>query len=421
MKRQELLETYEHAPVCSTAGLLTQAGRDKTTFQPELDKTAFIPLYIKDEKLPFFRKMEYYPDDSKRPPDHLNLWTGFRVERMTGEYVPDENGADELEAFVRDCISDGHDGCYNFLMDWLAHMFLYPTERAPSPVLVAKMGSGKGTFADLLRALLDKRAQGKVFETAEPENTVWGKFNPLMQHAFVVFLDEVDGSNLFGAANKVKNIQMAGVLTINPKGINPFVIKALHRYLWACNNIDNAIQMQKGERRNVPIRCSDAFIPRKEYFVRIRERFGDDSVLRTFHARLLKRNPPKRWNPEDLPVSEYAENLKEASTDLLTQWLRWLVLQDHGNLVFDYRLEQKDHLRPVIDDSNVIITTTQLFWTLQDFTLEMQMAKHIEGLNPIKLGCRLSNRRIPGVTKDNSKFKGYAGFQIDMATLKASI
>ena len=57
-------------------------------------------------------------------------------------------------------------------------------ERAPAPALAGGMGCcGKGTFADFLRALLDKRAQGKVLETSEPEKHVWGDFNPLMQHA----------------------------------------------------------------------------------------------------------------------------------------------------------------------------------------------------------------------------------------------
>ena len=105
------------------------------------------------------------------------------------------------------------------------------------------------------------------------------------------------------------------------------MIKAFHRYLFACNNIDNAMQITKQERRNVLIRCSDAFIKHPEYFVRIRQLINDDVVLRTLHARLLKRSPPIRWNPVDLPVSEYAETMKEANTDFLTQWLTWLVVR----------------------------------------------------------------------------------------------
>ena len=428
MKRQELLDTYEGNSVCSTAGILTSKGKEREKFASELEKTAFMPLFIKDEKLPFFRKMEYYPDDSKRPPDHFNLWTGFRVERMSGEYVPNEAGADELEAFVHDCICDGHEDNFNFLMDWKAHMFLYPTERAPAPALAGGMGCGKGTYADFLRALLDKRQEGKVLETSEPEKHVWGDFNPLMQHAFLIFLDEVDGENMAGFEKKIKNIQMNGSMPINPKGINPFVIRAFHRYLFATNNIDNVVKMEKGERRKVPIRCSDAFIPLKEYFVRIRALFNDEAVLRTFHARLLKRTPPMRWNPEDLPKSEFAENLKQSTaSDLLVEWLQWLVREDlagDGEIANDFRLEEKKHLKPIVDENDgavaaITMTTKQLLWTLEDFARNHNMHHRDRPNTEVKLGCRLKNRAFPGVSKaDVGKFKGYSAVRLDVGPLK---
>ena len=59
----------------------------------------------------------------------------------------------------------------------------------------------------------------------------------------------------------------------------------------------------------------------------------------------------------------------------------------------------------------------QLFWTLEDFAREMHMSKYLDGLNPIKLGCRLKNRRLPGVMKEDGKFKGYSGFCMELDVL----
>ena len=49
--------------------------------------------------------------------------------------------------------------------------------------------------------------------------------------------------------------------------------------------------------------------------------------------------------------------------------------------------------------------------TLEDFACEMRVNKYLDGLNLIKLGCRLKNRRLPGADHSVrlSKYMGKGG------------
>ena len=84
----------------------------------------------------------------------------------------------------------------------------------------------------------------------------------------------------------------------------------------------------------------------------------------------------------------------------------------------DYRLDSKRWLAAKVEKGIIISTTMQLLWTLHAFAEESYMKKFAEGMTVVKLGCRLKNRRLPGVEKADGAFKGYAGFRMDVSELQ---
>jgi hypothetical protein len=56
------------------------------------------------------------------------------------------------------------------------------------PIFQSNEGSGKGSFVQLMSKIL---GAFKSFLTANPEEYVWGRFNNMMETAFLVFFDEI--------------------------------------------------------------------------------------------------------------------------------------------------------------------------------------------------------------------------------------
>jgi hypothetical protein len=170
---------------------------------------------------------------------------------------------------------------------------------------------------------------GGYFETSQPERDVWGNFNPLMASSLLVVLSECDKRNAFGSENKIKALITDPEMTINDKGIKPFVIQSFHRFITPTNSFD-PVKLEEEERRNMIIKMSDEFKKNWEYFKKFADTWDNDAACLSLYSYLMRRDISE-WNRWVIPHTEYHKQLVEFNRNPLDEFFEWFVARAWTN------------------------------------------------------------------------------------------
>jgi hypothetical protein len=312
-----------------------------------------------------YEDMNIYPDASQCPDDCFNLWRPFAYELMDGPYEKNIIGRDSIYNHIR-ILCDHDEVVYNYILDWIAHMLLFPARKSIVPTFISKQGAGKGTLIHLLSRII---GNNRVFETANPSRDVWGDFNGIMATAFLVNLDELSKKETLHNEGKMKNLASEPTIAINNKGMNMFVIKSYHRFIITTNNED-PVKTSKDDRRNLIIRSSDEKMKDKQYFINLRKHIDDDDIIRTICEDLKTRNVSPELSENGIPQTSYQNELKEAARPPHELFLE--------NLVSQY-----------INQETLLITPADTFEAYKCFCITHGYL--YDGMNSTKLGVRLNN------------------------------
>ena len=121
---------------------------------------------------------------------------------------------------------------YDYIICWMASALTRHLEDRTTVGLVLQsgQGSGKGMFANSFGELF-----GHYFLHLTDNNCLTQKFNLQMKDRLLVFADEV----LFGGDKKsigvLKTMQTEDTFTIEPKGVNPFIVNNHRRFIYSSN------------------------------------------------------------------------------------------------------------------------------------------------------------------------------------------
>jgi hypothetical protein len=199
------------------------------------------------------------------------------------------------------------DEVYNYFIKWNAQLIQYPEMKTIIPTLISKEGAGKGSYVILMRK---KLGNNKVFETTDPARDVWGNHNSIMANAFLVYLNEHEKRSTIEHEGKIKGLITDNSLTINPKGIDQYIIKSHHRF-FATTNREEPFKTSTDDRRNYIIRSSDELIGNKKYFEYFYEILNDNDVIKTCYEYFKSIPDVNKFNNLRIPKTEYQENLKK--------------------------------------------------------------------------------------------------------------
>jgi len=308
----------------------------------------FIGRFMKEGRLNgdrVFRQFGMYSDPGACPEDVFNLWTPFAVKEMTAKGDSDEH-IDDLAFLLRHLfiLSGRSQVLYDHVLDWNTHFFKYPDIKSHMLCFIGGQGCGKSIiFGDTetnLGLLGNMMGKSKFFTTAEPETYVWGKFNSIMASAYYVNLNEVGNFTHVGNVNKgvgpLKALIKGKEMTINDKGLSHVKTQSLAKYVYTANPKDGVnIPTEDSERRYVVIRCSDQLClgtfegaPVKDYFSKLARLVEDPVLLRDFYDFLMLRPVPKTFHKDDMPVSNFQQQLNAANRDPIDQWLSSLTWRE---------------------------------------------------------------------------------------------
>jgi hypothetical protein len=326
--------------------------------------------------------VDIYPNSTECPENIFNLWRPFAMELLTEPYTHKQT---ELEFILNHikilCNHDEH--VYDYFIKWIAQMVQYPHIKTIMPTFISGEGSGKGTLFKLFEKMLGHE---KVFETTNPSRDVWGDFNGMMCNCFLVNLNELSKKDTMEAEGKIKGLITDNTLAINQKGIPQYKIKSYHRFITTTNK-EEPINSTNGDRRNLIIRSSDEKKGDYIYFETMHKYLEENDVIRTCYDYFKGIEGMDKFKDIPIPLTEYQTNLKELSKSPIEQWLESFT-REHMN-------DSKECIE---------LLGTEIYELFKDWSNSNGIKYDI---NAVKLGVRITNMNIQGISKGKHTNKGH--------------
>ena len=309
---------------------LKASNQHLCVIDPESGKNLnFIKMWTQNNNdIRCYENMDVYPFAPACPPDCFNLWMPFDMERVENW----NDKPDVLSKFiyhVREVVcgttanSKFQEG-FEYLMDWLSHIIQRPhIKSGKCPVLISAQGSGKGTLIRILTRIL---GASKVFQSVKPERDVYGDFNPMMERALLVNIDEPESAKSDTFEGTIKNFITEPTMMINDKFVKPHQIKSYHRFIFTTNKADGGITVEEGDRRFFILRMSDKHKGDMKYWDEWDKILGDadQSGFKTIYNWLATRDIGD-FMQKATPKTVYQKNLERSNRTPLECWLEHLV------------------------------------------------------------------------------------------------
>jgi hypothetical protein len=358
----------------------------------------FVPMWIKCENIRRYDRMDCYPDMSKCPVNCFNIWTPFEMERYKDAPLVDNEEVRKGIAFLRNHMSIMCDHEPETLLEfekWLAQMIQFPDVKSHMPIFQSQEGSGKGSFFTLLRKIL---GVDKVFETPSPEEYVWGRFNNMMETAFLIIMNEISKQMTNGGIDKIKDIIDSPEITIQHKGRSGYKMKSFHRFAGCTNAWDGGMTISKGSRRFLMCRMSNEKKGDVEYWTHFRSLLEKIDVLRGFYT-YYKTMKVERVLPTPVDTM-FAKELQKLSVDVPTLWVKDLVADasiNRSTYLINNKNEYKKWSNSGVDEYVIELTGKRAWQLLMEWCKDNGFP-HYE-TNPVKLGVFLNNKKWAGLIK----------------------
>lgn len=168
---------------------------------------------------------------------NYNLFQGFPIQPAPGD-------CSLFKELMLEVICNGNKALYSYLWQWAAHLVQKPWDLpGVAIVLRGQQGTGKGTFATVLGALI-----GNHFRHIQQHTHLVGHFNSHMESALLVFADEVTWGGNSEQTGFLKATITERQQLIERKGQDVYSVDNLKRLIIASNEAWCA-PVEIGDRR----------------------------------------------------------------------------------------------------------------------------------------------------------------------------
>lgn len=210
--------------------------------------------WIEDPRRKQFEGITLEPDESKLPHGYYNLWQGFGVDPVKGDWHL-------MYEHLFHIICKSKMSNFRYLMGWLATMVQMPEKPAGvAVVLRGGKGTGKGVLGNALVDLFGKHS----LHITSTKHLV-GNFNYHLRSCIFLFADEAYWAGDKQGENVLKGHITEPHLTIEGKGQNAVQVRNRLHILMASNS-DWVVPASRDERRYFVLDVSDSKIQDNSYF-----------------------------------------------------------------------------------------------------------------------------------------------------------
>lgn len=260
--RRELLEVNENLYYC-------EITKDKSN-NYNCEQKPFVKDWLKDKNMATKFYKDVLPPPLKTPDDFYNLWQGFPVEKIKPKIENDDEPnlmIEHIEMLMNKDNDKNGRKTAKFMLDFIAHAFQKPGELPKvAIVLFGQMGAGKDIIFDFLKKLSGQY----YYQTAEPEDSLFGKFPEGLKHKIFVNVSELNPKDGYNLNDKIKNIVTEPTIKTRIKFKSEETSSNLVRLCFTTNK-EFCIYIDVKERRIVVIECNPKKIGDRSYFDRLAE------------------------------------------------------------------------------------------------------------------------------------------------------
>ena len=209
--------------------------------------------------------------------DYYNLWTGFAVPPIQGDWS-------RYRGHIEDIIADGNEKIARYIMAWMARLIQEPGGRRPGTSIVLRggQGTGKGVFVNILGDLF-----GQHFLPVSHASQIAGRFNGHLKNKLLVFIDEGFWAGDKAAEGVLKSIITEPWFAIEQKNQDTIRVRNHVNLIMASNN-EWVVPANKGERRFHVLDIPDIMQGEYTYFKKIMEQMHNNGGLEAMLFDLLK-------------------------------------------------------------------------------------------------------------------------------------
>ena len=288
-------------------------------------KQKFITRWMDDENIRLVREIVVDPVCSED--DVYNLWKPFKASLIN----PIEDSLVlslvlPIINHISQVITGKNEEHTNWILDYVANMVQRPEKKTQVAVsLYGEEGCGKGIIFEFFR----KEVLGSFcsFQTATPENDLFGRFANGALHRVFIQVDEV--KSLHEHNDKLKDFITNETLNYEKKGKDTIVVRNISNLLLTSNN-ENALTVSSTDRRFALFRCSSIYRGNREYFNELGKHLRNPQVARAFFQFLMLRD--LSMYPYDFqssrPITEYYKETQLAGIPVIARFLSALVNDD---------------------------------------------------------------------------------------------
>jgi len=283
----------------------------------------FFPRWSKDPTKQRFNCVGVYPHDTTCPDSVLNLWNGYDVEKIQPENEVVNEAVNEADA-VPDLFMNHlkiickESVVLEFLLDWLANMFQYPSNQSIMVVIQGEEGSGKSVICDFVTKIL---GCGYCIEINSVEHALFGRFNAQLVNKVFVNINEIDRTTMSSYGEQLKAIITQPTLTIEDKGKKRFEVNNLLHFMTTCNN-ENAFKITETSRRFMYLETSNELIGNTEYFSALFHYIEQPQNQRRFYDLMMNRPVKKQITVKDIPITDDMRKQFEFNRDPIEDYAR---------------------------------------------------------------------------------------------------
>ena len=283
----------------------------------------FFPRWSKDPTKQRFNCVGVYPHDTTCPDSVLNLWNGYDVEKIQPENEVVNEAVNEVVAdpdlFMNHLkIICKESVVLEFLLDWLANMFQYPSNQSIMVVIQGEEGSGKSVICDFVTKIL---GCGYCIEINSVEHALFGRFNAQLVNKVFVNINEIDRTTMSSYGEQLKAIITQPTLTIEDKGKKRFEVNNLLHFMTTCNN-ENAFKITETSRRFMYLETSNELIGNTDYFTALFHYIEQPQNQRRFYDLMMNRPVKKQITVKDIPITDDMRKQFEFNRDPIEDYAR---------------------------------------------------------------------------------------------------
>ena len=257
-----------------------------------IDKDNFLQLWFKDAERQTYISVGVFPHDVICPEGCLNIWEGFDVEKITPSDIDIEPILNHLRIITNENIM------YEFLLDWMANMFQFPSSKSVMIIIQGMEGSGKSIICDLLGHMI---GSGSI-EIDDVKENLFGRFNDNLSRKVFVNLNEIDRKEMSQYFERIKSLITSPTINIEGKGQKKYTEQSLLHFITTTQN-DNVFKITQESRRYCYFETNNELCGNTDYFNFLFNFIEKQSVQRAFYDYLMNRKVKQKITIKDIPIT----------------------------------------------------------------------------------------------------------------------